>query len=781
MKGRTRRQTMRTAALLAACALLSTLAGGASLRPSAASALGPPPQVDQAVVATFTSGQVNLTGTNLGLAISSRSIRFDYDGASMTIDASTSYVQAWSATAITFNTPPPVRSGRLTVIVDGQSSAPVDTYVYIYSTTSTQLASNPTPLPLALTTTPDGRVWMDEEFHTQLKVATPGTAATAVSAITVPQYAPPGIFSVNANGADYRSTFTMFGEDIDTDSDGSLWFVQGGAGLYTGSNINSSRIIHYTPSSGRFDCYNVPVDDAEAAGVLVDHARGVVWYSEFSLTHGNAIDYFIPSQTTPDCSWNPDSGARPATCPGMYVAGCHMRFPLPQANSGPIELTLDAAGNVWFTEFWGNRIGMLNPVSGVITELPLPASIDHSGPGAFIGSGPFSIALDRNGDLWVSEQFDATIDRISPSRMASSNCTQLNALGRNPCIDELYVGSNGTDGITVHTVTVGNDGLVWFTVAGSAAGIGGSLFPPLNTNNPSRIGLISLNRNAAVALLPPLVDVKNLSGITQDPNTGDVWFGEYSDRKLARLQNTSLDQDGDGITNTNDNCPTTYNPDQKNTDGDLINLAPWGKVYNDVTNPNSDKLGDACDDDKDNDGLTNAQETSLGPGGANHSLCPSATANTDPLKMDTDGDGVADKAECLLGSDPASAASKPSPPVSADDPDRDGLSTSVETQIGTDPNNADTDGDGVRDSVEVKGYNTNPLAANTDGDACGDAREIASINGDNTVNSIDLSQVAGSFGPATSGAYVPDFDSDRNGTINATDLAFVARSFGPCP
>ena len=48
------------------------------------------------------------------------------------------------------------------------------------------------------------------------------------------------------------------------------------------------------------------------------------------------------------------------------------------------------------------------------------------------------------------------------------------------------------------------------------------------------------------------------------------------------------DDDGDGITNSSDNCPLMSNPDQLDTDGDGI--------------------GDVCDDDLDGDGLTNSKD-----------------------------------------------------------------------------------------------------------------------------------------------------------------------------
>ena len=54
----------------------------------------------------------------------------------------------------------------------------------------------------------------------------------------------------------------------------------------------------------------------------------------------------------------------------------------------------------------------------------------------------------------------------------------------------------------------------------------------------------------------------------------------------------SLDADGDGYNHDTDNCVLVSNPDQKDTDGD--------------------GLGDVCDPDADNDGLSNVFEQSIG-------------------------------------------------------------------------------------------------------------------------------------------------------------------------
>jgi len=58
------------------------------------------------------------------------------------------------------------------------------------------------------------------------------------------------------------------------------------------------------------------------------------------------------------------------------------------------------------------------------------------------------------------------------------------------------------------------------------------------------------------------------------------------------------------------------------------------------------------------------------------------------------------------------------------DKDLDGLSDEEEKKLGTNPNNSDTDGDGLMDSDEVKFYHTDPLKADTDGDGYKDGYEV---------------------------------------------------------
>ncbi|MFQ5978662.1 MAG: NosD domain-containing protein [Candidatus Heimdallarchaeota archaeon] len=85
--------------------------------------------------------------------------------------------------------------------------------------------------------------------------------------------------------------------------------------------------------------------------------------------------------------------------------------------------------------------------------------------------------------------------------------------------------------------------------------------------------------------------------------------------------------------------------------------------------------------------------------------------------VDSDGDGMDDYWESLMGLDPASNDT-------AEDLDGDGITNWGEYELGTAPNNPDTDADGLRDGAEVNTYGTDPRIPDTDGDGLADGVEV---------------------------------------------------------
>jgi cysteine-rich repeat protein len=209
-------------------------------------------------------------------------------------------------------------------------------------------------------------------------------------------------------------------------------------------------------------------------------------------------------------------------------------------------------------------------------------------------------------------------------------------------------------------------------------------------------------------------DNDNLTDLEEDANgNGRVDLGETNPRLT--------DSDSDGVNDDEDNCPVTFNADQLNTDSNL-EQQPGALVF-------GDPQGDVCDDNDDNDALTDAQEDS----NDNQSYDPGLETN--PKDPDTDDDGVVDgvdncpfvvnpdqaNSDLVLAQDPASGVNGDELGDACDiDDDNDGLTDSEEINLGTLIANPDSDSDGRLDSADNCPVNANADQSNRDGDSLGD-------------------------------------------------------------
>jgi hypothetical protein len=225
--------------------------------------------------------------------------------------------------------------------------------------------------------------------------------------------------------------------------------------------------------------------------------------------------------------------------------------------------------------------------------------------------------------------------------------------------------SGACSSVTGPTLTIGPLAVIHFSVTGTgASGLAlsevrvtndsldqvGSCAPVIEVAMPCRSGIVNVGApdgdgdglpdsyEAAHSCLDPATQ----NSVTADPDADTL--DTASEFGLA-LNPCDSDTEDDGALDGDDNCPSVSNPGQLNSDGD----GP----------------GNACDDDDDSDGLTDAQEATLG---------------TDPIDVDSDNDGLGDGIEV--------------------------------NSTGTNPLIADTDGDSFNDGTEV-GLGSNALSASS--------------------------------------------------------------------
>ncbi len=350
-----------------------------------------------------------------------------------------------------------------------------------------------------------------------------------------------------------------------------------------------------------------------------------------------------------------------------------------------------------------------------------PGNADTDGDGFNDGAeAPGGNPVDTDGDgtpnLLESAITDSDGDGIVNQNDAANNNPCIPNANSTPCLaldsdgDGLTNGQENTLGTNRNAADTDGDGV------NDAAEVGGNVNAPVDTDGD---GLIN-------ALESTLVD-SDADGVNNqlDPaNNNPCIPNANSGACLA------FDSDGDGLTNAQEDTLGTSrnNPD---TDGDGANDGAEAPGGNPV--------------DTDGDGIPNVRESSI---------------------VDTDNDGVPNQ------TDPAN--NNPCLPNAfsavclATDSDGDGLTNGQEDVLGTDRNNPDTDGDGISDGTEAGNPND---PSDFDGDGIPDALEGGDTDGDGIPDASDLDSDNDGIPDADEAGADPvhPVDTDNDGTPDYLD------------
>jgi streptogramin lyase len=221
--------------------------------------------------------------------------------------------------------------------------------------------------------------------------------------------------------------------------------------------------------------YPVTTTPNSEPGGITKGPDGNLWFTELL---GNKIAKITPAGVITEFPLSAFSND-PGSCNGKTGTNC------------PAYITSGPDGNLWFTEFAGNKIGKIT-LAGVITEFPVPTP--HGGPTG-ITSGP-------DGNLWFTE-YDNTFGPIG----------KIGKITPAGVITEFTIPSSPAH---PHGITTGPDGNLWFTEAGT-------------TNNIGRITLAGV-----ITEFPLITPDSEPRGIVTGPD-GNLWFAESVSNKIGKI------------------------------------------------------------------------------------------------------------------------------------------------------------------------------------------------------------------------------------------------------
>ena len=203
------------------------------------------------------------------------------------------------------------------------------------------------PGPLGITTGPDGALWFTEGVGGKIGRM---TMTGVVTEFTIPA----------ANNG-----------EITTGPDGALWF--------TGIRGKIGRIT----TTGAVTEFTIPTENSSPWGITTG-PDGALWFTE-------PVTGKIERITTD---------------------GKITEFALPNCNAQPWGITAGPDGALWFTEsacvrqpgprcIIGNKIGRIT-TTGSVTDFAVPTD----------GSGPHSITTGPDGALWFTEYYGSRVGRL---------------------------------------------------------------------------------------------------------------------------------------------------------------------------------------------------------------------------------------------------------------------------------------------------------------------------------------------------------------------------------
>ena len=233
--------------------------------------------------------------------------------------------------------------------------------------------------------------------------------------------------------------------------------------------------------------------------VAIDREANI-WFGEFTagkvvrFSQGKMQAFTIKPAKGPMNMWaSPIDGSIWLSALGNYIVkissqGKSTTYPIPSSQSMPMGTTGDSQGNIWFSEEFTNKIGVVRN-TGYIDEYTIPTQ----------SSKPTGLTVDQYDNVWFTE----------------SAANKIGVLRKNGNFNEYPLPAGSKPMGINYSSTQKSQSLIWFT-ASSGNQIG----------SITQDGVIKLYSIPTASSMPEMI---------MEDAYGNVWFTETMSSKIGRL------------------------------------------------------------------------------------------------------------------------------------------------------------------------------------------------------------------------------------------------------
>ncbi len=239
------------------------------------------------------------------------------------------------------------------------------------------------------------------------------------------------------------------------DTQGNIWFAE----------QNANYIGRFDPAQGTFRTFPLGSWKGSPLGPQDLHidSKGLLWFAaasgeaigQLNPINGNVLIWPLPRPPSsiaimPDGRiWIGADGAIGTLDPATNQI---ILYALPDPSVQVFSIAADTAGRLWFTEVLPGKLGMFDPKTDTLTELPVP-TISKNPPALY------ELAIDRHNIVWFVDVDARALVRYVPGKQALT-------------FYQLAMPGSAPFGLTFDPA-----GNLWFTAGGAPSNYIGEMLP----------------------------------------------------------------------------------------------------------------------------------------------------------------------------------------------------------------------------------------------------------------------------------------------------------------